>query len=74
MKWAIVFLACGNGQAANLPCQETRAPNMPVFATQEDCAAGLADFKAGFLAAYRRSVMPHLAEPNYACKPNKPTD
>jgi hypothetical protein len=71
MKWVIVFLACGNGHIdeRTMP-QETRAANMPGFATREDCDAGLADLKAGFSAAYKHSVMPNLSEPSYVCRPN----
>jgi hypothetical protein len=68
VKWFIVLLACGNGPAANLPCQEIRPPNMPGFATEADCAIGLSDFAAGYLAAYKRSVMPRLAAPDMACR------
>jgi hypothetical protein len=68
MKWFIVFLACGNGTAANLPCQAIRPPNMPGFATQADCKAGLDAFAAGYVAAYRRSVMPHMNAPTMECR------
>jgi hypothetical protein len=66
-SWAIVVLGCGNGTAANLPCQKVPLGDMPMFETEAKCKTALTIVSEAYSDAYKYSLFPSLSAPNLAC-------